>query len=170
MKVPVVTDQPFSVLILCTGNSARSILAEALINSRGAGRFVAYSAGSFPKGEVHPQSLAALARHGLPVEGLYSKSWDQFAAPGAPHIDAVITVCDNAAGEVCPIWPGAPLKAHWGVPDPPSDPGPEAAPAFEATYGKLATRVDALIALPVETMDRSTLKDRLDEIGKTVDD
>ena len=164
------TDRPFSILILCTGNSARSILAEALINQRGAGRFVAYSAGSFPKGQVHPQSLALLQRLGHPVDGLHSKSWDQFAEPGAPEIDAVITVCDNAAGEICPIWPGAPLKAHWGVPDPPSATGPEAAPAFEETYRKLAKRVDALVALPVEGMDRSALKTNLDAIGKTVDE
>jgi protein-tyrosine-phosphatase len=164
-----VTERLFSVLILCTGNSARSILAESLINKKGAGRFVAHSAGSFPKGQVHPQSLSVLEHHGHPTEGLSSKSWDVFAEPGAPPIDAVITVCDNAAGEMCPIWPGAPLKAHWGVPDPPSATGPETAPAFELTYAKLEKRVDALIALPVESMDRDALKASLDAIGKTID-
>ena len=163
------TDRPRAVLILCTGNSARSILAESLINARGEGRVIAYSAGSFPKGAVHPQALALLERMGHPVDGLRSKSWDEFAAADAPPIDFVITVCDNAAGEVCPIWPGGPLKAHWGVPDPPPETGPEAAPAFAETYDRLARRVDAFLALPLETLDRTELKRELDRIGQ-IDD
>jgi arsenate reductase (thioredoxin) len=138
------------VLILCTGNSARSILAEAIINHRGAGRFVAHSAGSFPKGTVHPLALALLGELGWPTADLRSKSWDEFAAPGAPAHDLVITVCDNAAGEFCPIWPGKPVTAHWGIADPAAAHGSEAQlrAAFRKTFNEVAERVDALLALP----------------------
>jgi protein-tyrosine-phosphatase len=146
-----------NILALCTGNSARSILLEALLNARGAGRVRAVSAGSHPAGAVHPQALAALAAAGLPVAGLRSKSWDEFAAPGAPAVDAVITVCDAAAAAPCPFWPGAPVRAHWGLPDPAAAP-PEAQPAaFAATLAALDARVvDFLAALP-ENPDRAAL-------------
>ncbi len=165
------TDRPLHVLILCTGNSARSILAEDLINEKGAGRVVAHSAGSFPKGEVHPHALVLLKRLGRPTGAFRSKSWDEFAASGAPQLDFVITVCDNAAGEVCPIWPGGPLKAHWGVPDPAAVTGAEreVAAAFAETYERLAKRIDAFIALPLENLDHAALKASLDRIGKLDD-
>ena len=151
------------MLVLCTGNSARSILAEALINRRGAGRFRAYSAGSHPAGRVNRFAIALLNGRGFDTDGLSSKSWDVFAAPGAPPIDAVITVCDNAASEVCPIWPGPPVTAHWGIPDPAPATGDDAAKraAFAAAYEALEARVAALIALPVEDLDGGTLKARL---------
>lgn len=144
-----------NILILCTGNSARSILGEALINRLGAGRVRGFSAGSFPKGEVHPGALRLLKRHGYPTDGLRSKSWDEFAGPEAPEIDAVITVCDNAAGEVCPIWPGQPVKAHWGLPDPAGVQGDEAEvdAAFEATHAALLRRIEQLVALPIRQRD-----------------
>ena len=159
---------PFSILFLCTGNSARSILAEAIMNKLGAGRFAAYSAGSFPKGEVHPQALALLKRLGYPTEGLRSKSWDEFAAPGAPELDFVVTVCDNAAGEVCPFWPGGPTTSHWGIPDPAAATGDEAeiAEAFSEAHRLMSDRIRLFAALPVETMDRLALKARMDEIGR----
>ncbi len=151
------------MLVLCTGNSARSILAEALINRRGAGRFRAYSAGSHPAGRVNRFALALLNGRGFDTAGLASKSWDVFAAPGAPPIDAVITVCDNAANEVCPIWPGRPVTAHWGIPDPAAATGDDGTmrAAFEAAFAALAARVAALIALPVETLDARALQARL---------
>ncbi len=151
------------MLVLCTGNSARSILAEALINRLGAGRLRAHSAGSHPAGRVNRFALALLNGRGFDTAGLASKSWDVFAAPGAPPIDAVITVCDNAANEVCPIWPGRPVTAHWGIPDPAAATGDDAAKraAFEAAYEALAARVAALIALPVETLDARALQARL---------
>ena len=159
--------EPFGVLVLCTGNSARSILGEALFAQRGAGRISAYSAGSKPKGVPHPGALRLLAKKGIDPAPFRSKSWNAFAGPGAPRIDLAITVCGNAAGEACPVFPGAPLRAHWGLPDPADVDGDEAAvdAAFEATWAALSARVDALLALPFETMDRSALAARLAEIG-----
>ncbi|CAN5852394.1 hypothetical protein BH11PSE1_BH11PSE1_25410 [soil metagenome] len=160
--------QPFQVLFLCTGNSARSILAEAILNRLGDGRFVAHSAGSLPKGEVHPQSLALLARKGYATADLRSKSWDEFAAPGAPRLDFVFTVCDNAAAEVCPIWPGQPISAHWGVPDPAAVTGApaEIAVAFAETYRQMSRRIEAFVSLPIASLDSLTLQRRVREIGQ----
>ncbi len=164
------TDRPYNVLFLCTGNSARSILAESLLNHWGKGRFRGYSAGSFPKGQVHPMSIALLQQLGMPTEGLRSKSWDEFARAGAPPIDFVITVCDNAAGEVCPVWPGHPMSAHWGVGDPAAVQGTEQEEwaAFRKALRELESRVLLFINLPVASLDRMTLQARLDAIGKTV--
>ena len=161
----------FNILFLCTGNSARSILAEAIANKDGRGRFVGYSAGSFPKGEVHPQALALLSRLGYPTGAYRSKSWDEFAGEGAPVVDFIITVCDNAAGEICPIWPGHPTRAHWGIPDPAAATGSEAemALAFNEAYRQLKTRIGLLLSLPVDKLDALSLKRRLDEIGQTKD-
>jgi arsenate reductase len=157
-----------NILILCTGNSARSILAEAIINHDGAGRFRAYSAGSHPKGQPNPLSLALLRDRGIDTQGLRAKSWDEFAAPGAPKMDIVITVCDAAAGETCPYWPGTPVVAHWGIPDPAADQGsPEKnRAAFELAFQRLSARVAALLTLPVETMPAAVLKAHLAEIGR----
>lgn len=165
--VPAPTAPVLTVLFLCTANSARSILSESLLNGLGAGRVRAHSAGSHPGGVVNPYALALLREHGLPTEGLRSKSWDEFAAPGAARIDCVITVCDNAAGEVCPLWPGAPLKAHWGAPDPAAAVGSDAHKrrAFQNVYALLRQRVERLLALPLATMDRAELKRQLDAIG-----
>jgi arsenate reductase len=138
-----------TVLFLCTGNSARSIMAEALANHAGAGRVRAYSAGSHPRGAVHPLALETLRRHGVPAEGVRSKSWDEFAAPGAAAVDQIITVCDNAAQEACPLWPGRPATAHWSIPDPAAVAGPEAAAAFEAAYQDLEARIRALTAAAI---------------------
>jgi arsenate reductase (thioredoxin) len=135
-----------NVLFLCTGNSARSILAEVLLNRDGAGRFRGYSAGSFPKGRVHPMALALLADLGLPTAGLRSKSWDEFAAPGAPPIDFVVTVCDNAAGETCPVWPGRPVTLHWGIADPAAVEGPGQRAAFERALNDLGGRIATFLA------------------------
>lgn len=143
----------FNVLFLCIGNSARSILAEAILREEGAGRFKAFSAGSHPKGEVHPAAIRLLEDEGVPTERLRSKSWDEFAVVGAPAIDLVITVCDNAAGEVCPIWPGRPAKAHWSLPDPAAAECEHQERAFRQTYLDLRGRIGRLIGLPVETMD-----------------
>lgn len=158
----------FSILVLCTGNSARSILGEAILRQLGEGRIVAHSAGSQPKGGPHPGALRCLARKGIDASGFRSKSWDEFTGPDAPPIDLAITVCGNAAGEVCPIFTGAPLKAHWGLPDPADAQGDEAEvdAAFEQTWAWLEMRVCALLDLPFETMDRDSLKARLAEIGK----
>ena len=143
----------YNVLFLCTGNSARSILAEAILNDRGRGRFRAFSAGSHPKGAVHPQALALLERLGLPTEGLRSKAWDEFARPDAPPLDFVFTVCDNAAGEVCPIWPGQPVTAHWGQPDPAAVEGTalEKANAFREAFRTLEERIDLFLSRPLPT-------------------
>ncbi|TCW28465.1 arsenate reductase ArsC [Gulbenkiania mobilis] len=158
---------PLTVLVLCTGNSARSILGEALFNHLGRGRFRAYSAGSQPTGHVHPLALRTLAAHGLASEGYVSKSWSTFAAADAPSIDIVITVCSSAAGEACPIWRGQPLRGHWGVDDPAAATGSEVdrLAAFERAYALLRARVEALTALPVETMDAPALEQALREIG-----
>ena len=163
--------KPYDVLFLCTGNSARSILAEALLNAMGGGRFRAHSAGSHPKGAVNPHALKLLARSRLPSEGLRSKSWDEFAAPGAPSLDFVFTVCDSAAGEVCPIWPGQPLSAHWGIADPAAVAGSEAAidRAFFAAYEQLQRRISLFTSLRLDQLDRVALKQRIDEIGRTSD-
>ncbi len=162
------TRPPFNVLFLCTGNSARSILAESLLNHWGQGRFRGYSAGSFPKGAVHPCAFELLRSLDLPVEGLRSKSWDDFAAPGAPVMDFVFTVCDQAAGEACPIWPGQPITAHWGLPDPAAVEGPdiEQWQAFRDTLRALENRIKLFVALPVSSLDRLSLKRRLDAIGR----
>jgi protein-tyrosine-phosphatase len=157
-----------NVLILCTANSARSILAEAILNRVGEGRFRAFSAGSHPRGTPNPQALKLLSSLGYPVEGLRSKSWDEFAAPNAPHMDLVITVCDAAAGEACPLWPGAPFRVHWGIPDPAGVPGgldAECA-AFGLAHDRLLVRMQALVALPVETMTGAELQQRLGMIAE----
>ena len=145
------SDRTCNVLVLCTGNSARSILGEAIVNKLGQGRFRGFSAGSHPKGAVHPSALRLLRRRGYPTEGLRSKSWDEFSGPEVPEIDIVVTVCDNAAGEVCPIWPGHPIKAHWGLPDPAGATGGEAAEdaAFEAAHDALTLRIAELVKLPI---------------------
>jgi arsenate reductase len=157
----------YNVLFLCTGNSARSILAEAYLNSAGKGRFRAYSAGSHPGGKVNPFALELLAKHRIPADGARSKSWDEFAASGAPALDFVFTVCDNAAGEVCPIWPGQPMTAHWGVADPAAVTGSdeEKRRAFQRAFAELSARINLLLALPIEKLDRLVLKKKLDEIG-----
>ena len=158
----------YNVLFLCTGNSARSILAEAILNDRGKGYFKAFSAGSHPKGTVHPMALAQLKRSGLSIQGLRSKAWDEFAAPGAPQLDFVFTVCDNAAGEICPIWPGRPVTAHWGQPDPAAVEGTdlEKADAFREAFRTLGRRVDLFLSLPLATLDRLTLRDKVRTIGQ----
>jgi len=163
------TKTVFNVLFLCTGNSARSILAEAYLNAAGRGRFTAYSAGSHPGGKVNPLALELLEKNRIDSAGLRSKSWDEFARPGAPLLDFVFTVCDNAAGEVCPIWPGQPISAHWGVNDPAAVNGSddEKRKAFLRAFTELSARINLLLALPVEKLDRITLQSRLREIGKT---
>jgi len=155
------------VLFLCTGNSARSILAESLLNGLGKGRFRGFSAGSFPKGQVHPLALELLKRMDLPSNGLRSKSWDEFAAPDAPPIDFIFTVCDNAAGEVCPIWPGKPTTAHWGIADPAAVEGADAdkAFAFRKALEEMEARIKLFIALPIESLDPLTLREKLRAIG-----
>ena len=152
-------DRPYNVLFLCTGNSARSILAESLLNHWGRGRFRAFSAGSFPKGQVHPLAIELLECTRLPTEGLRSKSWDEFAAADAPPIDFVITVCDNAAGESCPVWPGKPITAHWGIPDPAAVEGDaERGAAFRRALTELEARVKLLVNVPVESLDRMAVQ------------
>jgi arsenate reductase (thioredoxin) len=157
----------YNVLFLCTGNSARSILAEAILNELGAPHFKAWSAGSQPKGEVHPYSLDLLRQLGHPVGSLRSKSWDEFAVPGAPEFDFIFTVCDNAANEACPIWLGHPASAHWGIPDPAAKEGSEAEKrlAFSEAYRQMKNRISAFIALPFASLDKIRLKSRLDDIG-----
>ena len=158
-----------NALFLCTGNSARSILAEAILNREGAGRFRAFSAGSYPKGQVHPAALRLLQDLGYETDEFRSKSWDEFAMDGAPQIDSIFTVCDNAAGEVCPIWPGKPVTAHWGIPDPAAVEGEPQERAFMDAYSALKRRIGLLLALPLEALDELTLKGKLQEIGKTTE-
>ncbi len=160
--------QPINVLFLCTGNSARSILAEVLLNQRGQGRFRAFSAGSHPKGRVHPLAIETLERANLPVDGLRSKSWDEFAGPKAPRMDFVFTVCGNAVKEACPTWPGHPLTAHWGVEDPAAVEGPpeERSRAFLRALTELDARIKLLADLPFESLGRMSLQRKLREIGE----
>ncbi|HEV2268757.1 MAG TPA: arsenate reductase ArsC [Steroidobacteraceae bacterium] len=162
------TERPYNVLFLCTGNSARSILAEALTNHWGAGRFRGFSAGSHPKGAVHPIALELLEQMRLPGRGLRSKSWDEFAAPAGPPLDFVFTVCDNAAGEVCPYWPGQPMTAHWGVPDPAAVAGSvtEQWLAFRDAFKVLENRIKIFTSLPIASLDRVKLQVNLEAIGK----
>ena len=162
------TQEHFNVLFLCTGNSARSILAEACLNREGRGRFTAYSAGSHPKGEVHPMAIDLLKRANYDTAGMRSKSWDEFAAPGAPKMDFVFTVCDSAAAETCPVWPGQPMTAHWGVPDPAAVEGTETekALAFADAYRMLNNRISIFVSLPITSLDRLALQKRVSEIGK----
>ena len=159
----------FNVLFLCTGNSARSILAESILTKDGAGRFRAYSAGSQPKGAVNPLAITTLANFDYPTEGLRSKAWDEFAAPDAPVMDFVFTVCDNAAGEACPVWPGQPMTAHWGIEDPAAVEGPEIArqTAFVTAFRYLRNRIAIFAALPFASLAKSTLRTRLVEIGQS---
>jgi arsenate reductase len=160
--------EPFNVLFLCTGNSARSILAEVVLNTMGKGGFHAYSAGSHPTGTVNPYTIELLQTNHLPTAGLRSKDWAEFARPGAPALDFVFTVCDNAAGEVCPVWPGQPITAHWGIPDPAAAEGSEADKrrAFARAYDQLRHRLSIFLNLPIGALDRLTLQNKLDEIGK----
>jgi arsenate reductase len=163
-----VADQSFNVLFLCTGNSARSIMAEAILTKLGAGKFRAHSAGSHPRGQVHPQTLRLLQSLGYDTSGFRSKSWDEFTAPGAPDFDFVFTVCDNAAAEACPLWPGQPITAHWGVPDPAAAKGTpaEVALAFKDSYRMLHQRIGIFTALPLRSLDQLTLQNKLKEIGR----
>lgn len=157
----------YNVLFLCTGNSARSILAEAILNKSGGDKFRAYSAGSDPRGQVNPHALALLERLGLPTADLRSKSWNEFSGPGKPQLDFVFTVCDNAANEVCPAWPGQPMTAHWGIPDPAAVEGSEKAiaAAFKDAFVTLQRRIGLFCELPVKSLDRMSLKKKLDDIG-----
>ena len=163
-----VADQPFNVLFLCTGNSARSIMAEAILNKLGAGKFHAYSAGSQPRGQVHPETIRLLQGLGYDTSDFRSKSWNEFAKPGAPPLDFAFTVCDNAADETCPVWPGQPMTAHWGVPDPAEAKGnpAEIALAFKNAYRMLHQRIGIFTALPVRSLDSLTLQSKLHEIGR----
>lgn len=158
----------FNTLFICTGNSARSIFAESILNHLGADRFVGYSAGSQPKGAIHPLALRVLQESNLPTAGLRSKSWDEFSAPGAPNFDFIFTVCDNAAGETCPVWPGHPMTAHWGVADPAAAQGSEdqRLHEFRKAFIDLETRIKLFINLPLRALDRISLKGHLDAIGK----
>lgn len=161
--------EPYSVLFLCTGNSARSILAEAIMNRHGAPNFRAYSAGSFPKGTLHPAALELLNGAGYPTGDLRSKSWTEFASADAAPIDFIFTVCDNAAGESCPVWPGKPITAHWGIPDPAAVEGDRQPLAFWNAYVQLQRRIELFLALPLKSIDHMTLANRLREIGATDD-
>jgi arsenate reductase len=162
------TDATYNVLFICTGNSARSILAEGILNELGKGKFRAFSAGSHPKGEVHPQALATLKRLHMPDTGYRSKSWDEFVAPQAPVFDFIFTVCDNAAGEVCPLWPGNPVSAHWGLPDPAAVTGTEEqqVKAFRDTAMMLRRRIELLLSLPLHRLDAMSLQSELRKIGQ----
>ena len=162
-------DRPYNVLFLCTGNSARSIIAEAILNKIGSGRFRAWSAGSQPKGRVNPRTLTLLRGLGFDTSGFRSKSWNEFAKPGAPALDFVFTVCDNAAGEACPIWPGKPITAHWGISDPAEATGTEAqiGQAFSDAYRMLNQRISLFTSLPIASLDKLTLQNRLREIGRS---
>lgn len=161
--------EPFNVLFLCTGNSARSILAESLIIHWGEGRFRGYSAGSHPRGSVHPIARELLAQLRMPTENLQSKSWDEFVAPGAPHLDFVFTVCDRAAAEACPIWPAQPMTAHWGVADPAAVEGTERERwlAFRTAFRELENRIKIFVSLPIGSLDRIRLQERVDAIGRS---
>jgi len=175
MRLPhglaIMTEGPFSTLFLCTGNSARSIIAEAILNKIGQGKFRAYSAGSQPKGQVNPNTIQLLQNLGYDTSGFRSKSWGEFAKPGASALDFVFTVCDNAAGETCPVWPGQPMTAHWGVPDPAEAQGSEAeiALAFKDAYRMLFQRIGIFTALPIRSLDKLSLQNRLREIGRMTD-
>lgn len=162
-------NRPYQVLFLCTGNSARSILSEAILNVRGAGRFEAHSAGSHPTGRVNPLAIELLERMAMPTEGLRSKSWDEFARPDSPALDFVFTVCDSAAGESCPYWPGQPVTAHWGVPDPAAVQGTEVekTAAFREAFRVLERRIALFTSLPIESLDRMVLTSKLREIGRS---
>jgi protein-tyrosine-phosphatase len=162
------TDRTYNVLFLCTGNSARSILGESLLNAVGRGRFRAYSAGSHPAGRVNPFALELLAKNRFPTEDLRSKNWDEFAAPGAPALDFVFTVCDNAAGEACPVWPGQPVSAHWGIPDPAAVEGSDddKRRAFLDAFVTLRRRIELFTSLPIGKLDKLALQSRLRKIGK----
>jgi protein-tyrosine-phosphatase len=162
-------ERVYNVLFLCTGNSARSIMAEAILNREGRGRFKAFSAGSHPKGRINPYALDLLRKFNYDVSNLRSKSWAEFAKPGAPDLDFVFTVCDNAAGESCPLWPGQPITAHWGIPDPAVAEGSEAeiALAFKDAYRMLNRRIELFLALPIQKLDRLVLTTRLKEIGRS---
>lgn len=163
------TDRVYNVLFLCTGNTARSVLAEGILRKDGAGRFNAYSAGSQPKGVVNPYALKTLAEFGYPTDGFRSKSWDEFAAPDAPKMDFVFTVCDSAAGEACPIWPGQPMTAHWGIEDPAAVEGSdlEKQRAFNEAFRYMKNRIWLLLAVPIARLDKLALKNRLQEIGES---
>jgi arsenate reductase len=164
------SEKQYKVLVLCTGNSARSILGEVLFNSMGKGKFKAYSAGSKPAGKVNPGALEWLNEKGYSTEGLRSKSWNEFSNPYAPRVDFVITVCDNAAGEVCPLWPGQPMTAHWGIPDPAHIEGDEPRrKAFNHAADQLARRIQLFISLPFDKLDKLVLKEKLSEIGRIED-
>jgi arsenate reductase len=160
--------RPYNILVLCTGNSARSIMGEALFNTMGAGRFKAYSAGSHPTGRVNPFAIEQVLALGYSIENLRSKSWDEFAQPGAPELDFVVTVCDKAAGEMCPLWPGQPVTAHWGFPDPAAVVGTDEMKraAFAQTLRQMRTRVQLFMSLPLETLDRMAIESRMRAIGK----
>jgi protein-tyrosine-phosphatase len=162
-------EKPYNVLFLCTGNSARSILAESVLNRLGNGNFRGFSAGSFPKGEVHPYALQLLERQNYPTKHLRAKSWNEFAAEDAEPLDFVFTVCDNAAGEVCPIWPGQPMTAHWGLPDPAAVEGNESERrlAFADTLRMLRNRIGVFVNLPLKSLDKLSLQNRLSEIGRS---
>jgi len=165
------TEKPFNVLFLCTGNSARSTMAEAILNKIGGGKFRAFSAGSQPKGQVNPNTKQLLQSLGYDTSTFRSKSWAEFAKPGAPSLDFVFTVCDNAAGETCPVWPGQPMTAHWGVPDPAEAKGSEAeiALAFKDAYRMLFQRIGIFTALPIRSLDKLSLQTKLKEIGRLKD-
>ena len=175
MRLPhglaIMAERPFNTLFLCTGNSARSILAEAILNKIGQGKFRAYSAGSQPKGQVNPNTIQLLHGLGYETSGFRAKSWNEFAKPGAPALDFVFTVCDNAAGDTCPVWPGQPMTAHWGVPDPAEAQGSEAeiALAFKDAYRMLFQRIGIFTALPIRSLDKLSLQNRLREMGRVTD-
>jgi len=165
------TPSHYTVLFLCTGNSARSIMAEAFLNRAGRGRFFAYSAGSHPRGSVHPMAVELINKTGLPTAGLRSKSWEEFTRPESPALDFVFTVCDNAANEACPVWPGQPMTAHWGIPDPAAveDSEEEQRRAFKMAFNQLQNRINLFTCLPFDKLDRLKLKHELDEIGRSAD-